>query len=99
MSGVHIDDLLDEFLKCKVVGHAWDEFIPHRKPPKFGDLMAWLCVRCQTERHDIVSWADGGLVAREYRYPEGYQLAERYRRQELRLTMLRRKHPRRKRAS
>ena len=94
MIGVAVDDLTDAMLKCKVVGHSWDDFVPHRKPPAFGDLMAWLCVRCTTERHDIVSWVDGSLVAREYRYPEGYHLAERHRRDELRLALMTRQHPR-----
>lgn len=94
IGGVALDDLLDSYLKCKTVGHQWDDFTPHRKPPAFGALQAWLCIRCTSERHDVVSWVDGSLIAREYRYPEGYRLAERYRRHELRLNLLQRQHPR-----
>lgn len=93
----HIDDLADDYLKCKLVGHMWDDFIPHRKPPQFGELQAWLCVRCQTERHDIVSWVDGSIISREYRYPEGYHLAEKYKRQDFRLAYIQRRKPKRRR--
>jgi len=88
-----IDDLADDFLKCKLVGHMWDDFIPMRKKPQFGELQGWLCVRCTTERHDIVSWVNGDLISREYRYPEGYHLSEKYKRHDFRLTYLQRKHP------
>lgn len=92
-----IDDLADDMLLCRTVGHAWDPALPDRRRPKFGDLMAWLCIRCKTERHDIVSWVDGSLISRAYHHPDGYALAERYRRQDFRATVLRRRHPRRKR--
>ena len=75
-------------LMCRTVGHAWDTFTPLRKAPAFGELLAFRCVRCTTERHDTVSWVDGSLVQREYRYPDNYKLAERYFRNDYRLALM-----------
>lgn len=76
------------FVRCRTLGHAWDDFIPMRKPAQFGDRLSLRCVRCATERHDIVSWVDGSLLQREYQHPEGYALAEHHSRSEFRATLM-----------
>lgn len=97
MTVASIEDLADEMLKCKLFGHAWDDFVSMLRPAKFGARVSVRCVRCTTERHDIVSWIDGGLLSREYRYPEGYHLSERHHRNEFRLAYVQRQKPRRRR--
>jgi hypothetical protein len=62
------------YLRCRTLGHAWDDFIPHGVRPRWGELQTWRCVRCGTERHDTIN-ALGALGQRRYVYPEGYQLA------------------------
>ena len=70
-----LEDLPTPFLKCRVFGHAWDEYIPAGSPkPSFGWLLASICVSCGTERRDIVG-VGGMVVSREYRYPAGYSLS------------------------
>jgi hypothetical protein len=59
-----------------------------RKPAKFGDRLSLRCIRCQTERYDIVSWVDGSLLQREYVHPEGYAMAEKHTRSEFRATLI-----------
>ena len=62
-----------------------------KRPAKSGDRLSVLCVRCTTERHDIVSLIDGELLGREYVYPEGYHLADKHTRAEFRATLLHRR--------
>lgn len=80
--------LADEMLMCRTVGHSWDSFIPMMRRPEFGERMSFLCVRCTTERHDIISWINGELLQREYRYPDGYHLTEKYTRNDFRKEFL-----------
>lgn len=97
-TAAELEALAEELLLCRTVGHQWDPFVAvDRRRPAFGDLMPWLCVRCKTERHDIVSWVDGSLISRAYRHPEGYALAERHRRADFRVALLRRQRPGRRR--
>lgn len=63
--------LPDHFLLCRLVGHSWERILPDRTP-MFGRLVVWQCHRCDTKRDDIVQSQDGSLLARVYRYPEGY---------------------------
>lgn len=63
--------LTDEFLLCRLVGHMWQRIVPDRAPP-FGRIVVWECFRCESKRDDIVQSNDGSLLARTYRYSEGY---------------------------
>lgn len=95
MADIH--DLADNMLKCKLLGHAWDEFLPMKKPARFGDRISFLCVRCQSERHDIVSWVNGDLLQRSYIYTDGYHLSEKHKRADFRLAYLQRRKPNKRR--
>jgi hypothetical protein len=74
MANGHRLHMRAEYLRCRTLGHAWDDFIPHGVRPRWGHLQTWRCVRCGTERHDVIN-AIGTLGQRHYVYPEGYQLA------------------------
>jgi hypothetical protein len=63
-----------EYLRCRTWGHAWEEFVPHGTRPHWGELFTLRCVRCATERHDVIN-AYGALGQRHYVYPHDYQLA------------------------
>lgn len=70
-----LDDLPTDFLKCRTFGHAWEEYVPvGMRKPTFGFRYSLLCASCGTERHDLID-TNGGLVQREYRYPDGYRLS------------------------
>lgn len=63
--------LKDEHLACRLVGHAWQRIVPDRAP-QFGRIVVWDCQRCGSKRDDIIQPNDGSLLARVYRYAEGY---------------------------
>jgi hypothetical protein len=63
-----------EYLRCRTLGHAWEDFIPHGVRPRWGELQTWRCMRCATERHDVIN-ALGALGHRHYVYPPDYKLA------------------------
>ena len=90
--------LNDAYVMCRTLGHAWDDFIPMRKPAKFGDRLSLRCIRCETERHDVVSWVDGSLLQREYQHPEGYAMAAKHTRAEFRATLMARRRAKMKEA-
>ena len=80
-----------EYEKCRTWGHAWEDFIPHGKRPSgWGSRFSLRCVRCATERHDVID-SIGQLSSRQYEYPEDYKLAkdETPTRAEFRLDLLR----------
>ncbi len=80
----------DQMLRCRVVGHQWDDFYPtNLSPPAFGWRLSLRCARCTTERHDLISFREGDVLAREYRYVDGYQQRrdERLDRPELRMAL------------
>lgn len=68
-------DLTDEYLRCRAIGHAWDDFNPiNKRPPSFGWLMAFRCTRCFTERSDLID-SLGRLITRYYVYHDDYREA------------------------
>jgi hypothetical protein len=81
----------DEKVYCRTLGHSWDDYLPMKRPAKFGDRLSFRCVRCATVRHDIVSWVDGQLLDRQYEYPDDYHLAEKFSRSEFRLVLINRR--------
>lgn len=61
-------------LRCRVYGHAWDEFYPDNLgTPMFGWRLSLRCIRCTAERHDTIDHI-GQVGQRRYIYPEGYQM-------------------------
>lgn len=86
-----LHDLPTHFLKCRVLNHAWDEYVPaaKRKPP-FGWRLSSICVSCTTERHDIIG-AAGQVISREYEYPNDYLLSFKLSRADARQEYKRRK--------
>lgn len=63
-----------EYVRCRTWGHAWEEFVPRGTRPRWGELFTLRCVRCGTERHDVIN-ALGALGQRRYIYPDDYKLA------------------------
>ena len=71
-----VTDLLDDYVVCRTIGHAWDE---HPSPEVDSDLfrearagLFLRCTRCHTERFDYLA-ADMSVGTRYYRYPEKYR--------------------------
>jgi hypothetical protein len=74
---VSIAELQDEYVKCRTIGHAWDdhpgaEFSPARWRAATG-AMGLRCTRCKTVRLDYI--AKDMSVEHDYDYPPGYHLA------------------------
>lgn len=90
-----------DYYECRHLGHAWEDIPVTRRPP-FG-VYIWLrCVRCTTERHDILpSVREGKLLSRNYIYPEGYKTSrdERPSIEELRVFQLKLNRKRQKKKS
>jgi len=63
-----------EYVRCRTFGHAWEE-VPVMEGDAWGRPQFWLrCVRCSTERHDVIDAGSGSLEGRAYQYPEEYRL-------------------------
>jgi hypothetical protein len=76
-------------LRCRVYGHAWDEFYPDNLgTPFYGWRLSLRCGRCTTERHDLID-SIGRVSSRRYIYPEEYAIEaeEKPTRDQLRLAM------------
>lgn len=71
----NLADLPTPYLKCRVFGHNWEEFIPiGMSKASFGSRYSLLCTSCGTERHDLINF-HGDVGQRDYRYPDGYLLS------------------------
>ena len=69
--------LLPEYLRCRTVGHQWDErsMSWNRKVTYIsGHPISFMCDVCTTERRELWSETTGDLVYRTYTYPAGYSL-------------------------
>lgn len=65
-----------EYVQCRLLGHAWENFIPFGNARKLtGYGLTLRCTRCGTERFDEVNNL-GGLDRRRYDYPEDYRIAK-----------------------
>lgn len=85
------EDMRSEFLFCRTVLHAWEESVADDlEKPGDGWRFSLKCMRCETRRHDVISYTTGELVRRTYDYPDGYKLDETVTRSELRLEYHRR---------
>ncbi len=59
------------FDTCKAIGHAWDK-VPSDWTPPWGTPLTIRCMRCGTERRDVID-SLGDVSSRRYVYPVGYQ--------------------------
>lgn len=69
-----IEDIPEEFLLCRDLGHAW---APHdvKISRKYGEIHRVLqCRSCPTQRTQILEM-DGSIKRSRYEYPEGYVLS------------------------
>jgi hypothetical protein len=90
---VEVQDLTNEYLLCRALGHAWDEN-PSAEVPMTPIAMAATavlclrCIRCTTERWDFLN-AAMEVFSRRYLYPSTYRRlrAEQRRRPVLRAEM------------
>jgi hypothetical protein len=77
-------------LRCRIYGHAWDEFYPDDLGvPLYGWRLSLRCTRCTTERHDVIDHI-GQVGQRRYIYAPDYQMHrdELPTRDEMRQTMM-----------
>lgn len=66
-------DMREEYVRCRTLGHAWDDLHDHGYRASFGWLLAFRCTRCTMVRLDVID-ALGRLGSRRYVQPEGYRL-------------------------
>lgn len=82
---------MNNFEKCRLLGHAWDEIVPADLPLYINRRVAvyWRCERCATVRRETYNRM-GDIDTRKYIYPDGYlsDLDHRPTRQHLRLMAL-----------
>jgi hypothetical protein len=77
---VRFDTLLDEFVKCRTVGHNWNEIPDDGNGPGFftrsrsTETVLWRCATCTARRYDVYSLVTGDLVDRRMVYPRDYHL-------------------------
>lgn len=79
-----------DFDLCKGINHPWDRVdVPNLGPPQMGWRLSLRCLRCHSERHDLISPVTGEVMARRYIYTSGYirEGSGRPIRTELRLSM------------
>lgn len=62
-----------DYVTCRELSHAWDPGGYDERPGTFGVARVLRCLRCETKRHDIYG-PRGVLIARQYKYPDDYQL-------------------------
>jgi hypothetical protein len=86
-----LHDYPTPYLKCRAIGHMWDEWQPaDMRTPEFGIRYSLLCITCGTERHDLID-ANGHPAQREYRYPDDYKMDFKITRAEAKLELFERK--------
>lgn len=62
-----------QYALCKTINHSWDRVDnPELPAPDIGWRLSLRCIRCQSERHDLISPVTGEVMARRYVYPDGY---------------------------
>jgi hypothetical protein len=72
---VEVNELTDEFLLCRTLGHAWDNFPAGELNVEMlrtsAGAAALRCTRCHTERYDYLG-KDLKIASRRYIYPVRY---------------------------
>jgi hypothetical protein len=67
-----------DYLKCRTVGHSWDNISGNWRPKVtyiHGTRMTFRCERCGMLRYEVWSNATGELIYRAYDAPEGYAMS------------------------
>ena len=73
---VQIEELLDQYVLCRTLGHNWDE-----NPNPEWNMDMWAasfgaaalrCIRCNTHRYDYID-AEFRVFTRRYAYPPRYK--------------------------
>jgi len=65
-------DPAEKYAECGVFGHAWDdEGAPSSWKPEFGWGLVAVCMRCTTERRDVIG-SLGQVIQRSYWHPDDY---------------------------
>lgn len=67
---------MDEYIECRLFGHAWDKIPTNRKSLPGEARITLRCTRCTTLRHDVVSAFAGVLLSRSYDKPHNYRRAK-----------------------
>lgn len=68
-----------DYLKCRTVGHSWDDITGTWRPKVQyirGTRMTFRCERCTMERYEVWSNASGELIYRAYVAPDGYAMSK-----------------------
>lgn len=60
-------------LECREMGHNWKRWIARWIPEQHAYERALRCVRCRTERWQLLSDSGAVLPGGGYKYPDGYQ--------------------------
>lgn len=98
MTGVYRTELELAYVKCRTLGHSWEEF-PPALAARIRRIFAWeetyRCLRCFFEKYESYNQL-GQIAQRQYTYPDGYKMAEKVTRAEFRLELRRRRREARK---
>lgn len=76
-------DLNENYVRCRTLGHSWDDWPTSDYVASFGWLLPFRCVRCDTKRLDTID-SRGSVGSRRYIWPDDYKLVEKRSRDEYR---------------
>lgn len=90
-----VSELLDIYVICRTVGHSWDDDPTGEWNTIFGWTMQLRCTRCTTQKLEAINNL-GEVMARHYRYPNGYRVVrdrpgDRLHRHDFRAELMRRR--------
>lgn len=75
MELMRIEDLRNEYVICRTLGHSWDELPNAEFSPELvrtsAAALALRCTRCLTERYDYIN-KSMDVESRRYVYPPHY---------------------------
>lgn len=75
MEKQRIEDLRDEFVLCRAIGHAWEDNptaeVDSQWFRRSAGVLTLRCARCTTERFDYIG-LNMKVFQRYYRYPDHY---------------------------
>lgn len=63
---------IEKYAECGAFGHAWFETPDYSWNPLFGVPIVLRCERCNSERHEAVTYRTGEIINRNYDYPSDY---------------------------
>lgn len=65
-----------EYLECGALGHSWDFVDSNHWKAAFGVPVTRRCMRCMTERRQMIMRDSKTVLADNYWYPPGYKFAK-----------------------